>query len=259
MTKTAKGLVEYARAQLGRPYWWGTFGQTADASLLAAKRKQYPGYYQAADFESQFGQKVHDCVGLIKGYRWCDGPEDGTPAYIGAQDVAVAGLYRQCGAKGDILSMPDEPGVCVFMGNMGHVGVYIGGGRVIEAMGHAYGVVETRLQGRGWAYWGKPDWIDYGEGAPAAGNTSHTSVAGAGIRPSYFYRVALPLLKTGMVCGEVRTAQRLLIALRYLPAGEDDGEFGPKTFKAAQDFQRARGLLADGEIGGDTWDKLLKG
>lgn len=259
MTKTAKGLVEYARAQLGRPYWWGTFGQTADASLLAAKRKQYPGYYQAADFESQFGQKVHDCVGLIKGYRWCDGPEDGTPAYIGAQDVAVAGLYRQCGAKGDILSMPDEPGVCVFMGNMGHVGVYIGGGRVIEAMGHAYGVVETRLQGRGWAFWGKPDWIDYGEGAPAAGNTSHTSVAGAGIRPSYFYRVALPLLKTGMVCGEVRTAQRLLIALRYLPAGEDDGEFGPKTFKAAQDFQRARGLLADGEIGGDTWDRLLKG
>ena len=141
MSKTAKGLVEYARAQLGRPYWWGTFGQTADASLLAAKRKQYPGYYLAADFESQLGHKVHDCVGLIKGYRWCDGPEDGTPAYIGAQDVAVAGLYRQCGAKGDILSMPDEPGVCVFMGNMGHVGVYIGGGRVIEAMGHAYGVV----------------------------------------------------------------------------------------------------------------------
>lgn len=259
MSKTAKGLVEYARAQLGRPYWWGTFGQTADASLLAAKRKQYPGYYLAADFESQFGQKVHDCVGLIKGYRWCDGPEDGRPAYIGAQDVAVAGLYRQCGAKGDILSMPDEPGICVFMGNMGHVGVYIGGGRVIEAMGHAYGVVETRLSGRGWAFWGKPDWIDYGEGAPAAGNTSHTSVAGAGIRPSYFYRVALPLLKTGMVCGEVRTAQRLLIALRYLPAGEDDGEFGPKTFKAAQDFQRARGLLADGEIGGDTWSELAKG
>lgn len=258
MTKTAKGLVEYARAQLGRPYWWGTFGQTADTSLLAAKRKQYPGYYLAADFESQLGHKVHDCVGLIKGYRWCDGPEDGRPAYIGAQDVAVAGLYRQCGAKGDILSMPDEPGICVFMGNMGHVGVYIGGGRVIEAMGHAYGVVETRLQGRGWAFWGKPDWIDYSEAG--TGEAPVDSAAGTpGLLPSYYYRLALPLLKTGMVCGEVRTAQRLLIALRYLPAGEDDGEFGPKTFKAAQDFQRARGLLADGEIGGDTWDKLLKG
>ena len=146
----------------------------------------------------------------------------------------------------------------MFMGNMGHVGVYIGGGRVIEAMGHAYGVVETRLQGRGWAYWGKPDWIDYSEAG--TGEAPVDSAAGTpGLLPSYYYRLALPLLKTGMVCGEVRTAQRLLIALRYLPAGEDDGEFGPKTFKAAQDFQRARGLLADGEIGGDTWDRLLKG
>lgn len=81
----------------------------------------------------------------------------------------------------------------------------------------------------------------------------------AGTRPGYFYRVALPLLKTGMVCGEVRTAQRLLIGMGYLPAGEDDGEFGPKTFKAAQDFQRAKGLLADGEIGGETWSALTKG
>jgi len=259
VSKTANGLVEYARAQLGRPYWWGTFGQTAGASLLSSKRAQYPGYYQAADFESQFGHKVHDCVGLIKGYRWCDGPEDGRPAYSGAQDVAVAGLYRQCSVKGNILSMPDEPGICVFMGNMGHVGVSIGGGRVIEAMGHAYGVVETRLSGRGWAFWGKPDWIDYSDNSPAAGKPDSTPGASAGTRPSYFYRVALPLLKTGMVCGEVRTAQRLLIALRYLPAGEDDGEFGPKTFKAAQDFQRARGLLADGEIGGDTWSELAKG
>lgn len=29
MPKTNAGLVAYAKAQLGRPYWWGTFGQTA--------------------------------------------------------------------------------------------------------------------------------------------------------------------------------------------------------------------------------------
>ncbi len=40
MSKTGKGLAEYAIAQLGRPYWWGTFGQTASADLLAAKREQ---------------------------------------------------------------------------------------------------------------------------------------------------------------------------------------------------------------------------
>ena len=42
--KTNKGLVEYANAQLGKPYWYGTFGQNADAELYAAKKKQYPRY-----------------------------------------------------------------------------------------------------------------------------------------------------------------------------------------------------------------------
>ena len=28
MTKTNTGLVSYARANLGNPYWYGTFGQT---------------------------------------------------------------------------------------------------------------------------------------------------------------------------------------------------------------------------------------
>ena len=65
--KTGQGLAEYALAQLGRPYWWGCFGQRADGALYAQKKKQYPGYYTAADFPSQYGQKVHDCVGLIKG------------------------------------------------------------------------------------------------------------------------------------------------------------------------------------------------
>ena len=66
--KTGHGLTEYAIAQLGRPYWWGCFGQRADGALYAQKKKQYPAYYTAADFQSQYGQKVHDCVGLIKGY-----------------------------------------------------------------------------------------------------------------------------------------------------------------------------------------------
>ena len=125
--KTGQGLKEYAIAQLGRPYWWGCFGQMADGALYAQKKAQYPGYYTATDFSSQYGQKVHDCVGLIKGYLWCDTP-DGSPKYNSAQDVAVEGLYKKCSRKGDILTLPETPGVCVFMANMGHVGVYIGSG-----------------------------------------------------------------------------------------------------------------------------------
>ena len=43
--KTNKGLVEYAKAQLGKPYWYGTFGQAATKSLYNQKRKQYLSNY----------------------------------------------------------------------------------------------------------------------------------------------------------------------------------------------------------------------
>ena len=50
------GLAAYATAQLGRPYWYGTFGQTASPALLVAKRSQYPRHYTANDFPRQYGQ-----------------------------------------------------------------------------------------------------------------------------------------------------------------------------------------------------------
>lgn len=251
MAKTGKGLAEYAIAQLGRPYWWGTFGQTANAGLLAAKRQQYPNYYTAGDFPAQFGQKVHDCVGLIKGYLWCDTP-DSEPIYKAAQDVAVSGLYDTCKEYGSIGTMPDEAGVCVFMRDMSHVGVYVGGGYVVEATGHARGVVKTKLSGRGWAYWGKPRWISYDGAAqpvqPAKPTASALTVTG------------LPLLRFGDKGEAVRAAQALL-ALRGYPCsnGGTDGEYGMATKASAAKYQAASGLEVDGVIGVKTWSRLIGG
>ena len=70
-------------------------------------------------------------------------------------------MKANCSERGTLETMPDIPGVLVFM--PGHVGVYVGNGKVIEARGHAYGVVETNLVGRGWKEWGKLDWIEYTE------------------------------------------------------------------------------------------------
>ena len=67
MAKTNMGLVEYAKAQLGRPYWMGTFGQFATEWLYNYNKGRLPAYYTDKDFPSQYGQKVHDCIGLIKG------------------------------------------------------------------------------------------------------------------------------------------------------------------------------------------------
>lgn len=252
MSKTNTGLVEYAKAQLGKPYWWGTFGQTANAGLLAAKRQQYPGYYTAGDFPAQYGQKVHDCVGLIKGYLWCDTP-DSEPIYKPTQDVAVSGLYMACTESGSIGTMPDIPGVCVFMQNMGHVGVYIGNGEVIEAMGHAYGVVKTKLAGRGWALWGKPRWISYTDAAPA--QPENTTPTASALTVS-----GLPVLRYGDKSECVRSAQLLLIGRGYSCGRYGaDGEIGQDTYNAVVAFQRAHDLQQDGIIGAQTWAKLIGG
>ena len=40
--KTAAQLVAYAKSMVGRPYWYGTYGNKASVSLLNAKTKQYP-------------------------------------------------------------------------------------------------------------------------------------------------------------------------------------------------------------------------
>lgn len=162
--KTAAGLVGYAKVQLGKPYWYGTFGNTASAALLKMKREQYPAYYDQSKykvlFTSQFGERVHDCVGLIKGYLWSETPTS-KPVYNAAQDVSANGMLGVCKERGKISTLPEIPGTLVFM--KGHIGVYIGNGYVIEAKGHDSGVVQTKVKGRGWTDWGFCPWIDYSE------------------------------------------------------------------------------------------------
>ena len=153
--------------------------------------------------------------------------------------------------------MPDIPGVCVFMANMGHVGVYIGNGEVVEAMGHAYGVVKTKLAGRGWAYWGMPEWISYGDAAVNV--PSGTPATANGTDFSLNFRI----LREGCVGDDVRALQLMLKARGYqcgnFGANGDgaDGDFGSSTKTKLISYQRVNGLDADGEAGPLTMKKLL--
>lgn len=164
--KTNKGLVEYCQAQLGKPYWYGSFGNFGTLAFYDQKKKQYPSQYAWAYDPQDTMQKVHDCVGLIKGYLWCDNPQDGTPTYNPAQDKSANGMKNACTVCGDISTIPELPGVLVF--KTGHVGVYVGNGEVIEARGHNYGVVKTKLNERGWTSWGQCPYITYETPAPKA-------------------------------------------------------------------------------------------
>lgn len=156
--KTAIGLVEYAKAMLGKPYWYGAFGNTSTEELYNTKRKQYPKYYTARDFVKQYNQRVHDCVGLIKGYLWSE-TTTSTPKYNASQDKSADGMYSASKEKGSIDTIPEIVGLLVW--RKGHIGVYIGNGYVIEARGHSYGVVKTRLKDRNFTNWCKCPYITY--------------------------------------------------------------------------------------------------
>ncbi|MEE1137798.1 MAG: hypothetical protein U0M02_04895 [Acutalibacteraceae bacterium] len=161
--KTNTELVEYAKEQLGKPYWYGTFGNKATKDLLERKTAQYPQHYQRERMErynEQLGFRVHDCVGLIKGCLWSDSVNS-TPVYNASQDVSANSMLKKCKQRGRMYTMPEIPGILVFM--PGHVGVYCGDGKVIEARGFHYGVVETKLEERPWENWGKCPWIKYPE------------------------------------------------------------------------------------------------
>jgi len=163
MSKDNLGLVAYAKTKLGLPYWYGTFGQIGTEALLQQKAKQYPKHYASsrmAKYRSQIGKQVFDCIGLIKGYVWSDA--QGNITYNPHQDWSADMTLARCRERGPIGSIPEMPGVLVFF--PGHVGIYIGGGEVIEAKGFAHGVVKTKLKSGSWRSWGKVPWVEYEEG-----------------------------------------------------------------------------------------------
>jgi cell wall-associated NlpC family hydrolase len=164
LAKTLQGLCAHAKAQVGQLYWYGTFGQRPTLDLLLQKRRQYPKYMTAEryDYAKKYHvgkeKRVYDCAGLVKSYWMTTQPAD-MPKYNVAYDKSAAGMKAACKTKGKLSDMPDTPGLLVFQG-MSHVGVYVGSGKVTEARGFSYGVVETALNDRPWDSWGKLDWLE---------------------------------------------------------------------------------------------------
>ena len=248
--KTNTGLVEYARVQAekNRPYWFATFGQEATPELLAYKTMQNADMYNKwpkESFTSQFGQKVHDCSGLIKGYMFCNDPDDMHPVYNSKYDYSANGMIDICKEQGDIGSIPEVQGLIVWKNN--HVGIYAGGGQIIEARGHSYGVIFSRIQDTAWKKWGRLPFIEYKKEPEPVPEPQDTCQPTA------------PVLTQGMKCNSVKRLQAVLNTW-----GADlkiDGSFGPKTAEAVKDIQKKlypKCGEPDGVVGTRTWSELLK-
>ena len=164
-TKNAADLVTYVTNAWtsGWGYVWGTYGQVLTPELLQYKLTQYPdgvGKYAAFIRANWLGRHTADCVGLIKGYGWLS-TDTMTIDYgtHGMPDIGANEMFYNATRRGGIETMPDTPGLAVW--KSGHIGVYIGNGEVIEAMGTKYGVVKTQLEGRSWTHWLEIPYINY--------------------------------------------------------------------------------------------------
>lgn len=149
MSKTSRELIEFCKGKLGTPYVFGMKGQILTEALLqqlaAVNPKVYTSQY-ITKARSFMGKHCTDCSGLI---TWCTGILRGSANYREtAREVKPIGTLNES-MTGWALWKP------------GHIGVYIGNGKCIEAKGINYGTVETRAQDTPWVSVLKLKDIDY--------------------------------------------------------------------------------------------------
>ena len=150
--------LDFIKSQVDCYYWYGTFGQKASKQLYNEKKSQYPKYYTASDFDEQIAKPkaCYDCAGLVKSPFVY-------PKYNAADDLGATGIYGKCTVKGPLLNPKQlKPGYLLFKGNdktKTHVGVW-DGSRIIEAKGHAYGVIASELNNT-WKYYAEYYNVDY--------------------------------------------------------------------------------------------------
>ena len=162
MSKNNLGLVEHCKKALDENwgYGLGTIGRVMTEDIL---REISTRLNLSSDFvnyikNNYMGKRTVDCASLIKSYLWWD---DGNVKYDSSIDISADTMFYIAKVKGSIDTIPEIPGLIVY--KKGHVGVYIGNGKVIEARGTKYGVVETDLNDRGWTDWFKSTFVEYAE------------------------------------------------------------------------------------------------
>ena len=159
---TAAGLVDFVTGQVGQVYVWGGHGQyNLTDSQICRMDTSYANAQRSIDFIKKLKAKgvttyrCFDCSGLISRYLY---------------DLGLVPSKRNCNHLAgmcEAIHTPDgvsaleaalRPGDLVFRKNSEkyyHVGVYIGGGQVVEAKGRDDGVVQRRLDAGGGSYWNR--------------------------------------------------------------------------------------------------------
>jgi cell wall-associated NlpC family hydrolase len=156
-TKNNLDLVTWARMALDAHwgYVWSTYGKELTRDALASLLERYPdevGGYEEFIRENWLNGRTSDCSGLIQSYSWYN-PDTGEieDRYGGIIDRGANTFYHDAAVKGPMDTMPETPGLAVW--HDGHIGIYVGNGEVVEAMGTMSGVRMTKLPSSRWTAW----------------------------------------------------------------------------------------------------------
>lgn len=193
------------------------------------------------------GQICGDCLGgAVKGAAWSDlGKHKTVYASNGVPDKSADGMFEWCrkqGAdSGSIATIPlDTAGVAVRFA--GHVGVYVGDGKVVEWRGFAYGCVTTNLFDRPWTHWYALPWVDYEKAEISVPDT-----------------LGERTLKRGMKGEDVKAMQEALLAAGFrLERYGADGDFGAETEKAVRALQQRAQITENGVYNPQTHEALMR-
>lgn len=217
--KTNHALAAFAKSLLSSKantwYMYGNNGHKITEAFIQTKKIQYPNNYTAAhitELRKHIGAVGYDCSSIIDLYT--------------GQDKSANGWLTAAKTKGPISTIPEIVGLSVHFN--GHVGVYVGGGKVVEARGTWHGIVETNLKDRPWKHWAKVPYIDYG------GDT--------------MLRLQDPLMRGDDVKRFQEAANEIIKAGLTV-----DGIYGSKSEAAAKDLQAHFNLTVDGIVGPKTW------
>lgn len=150
MSKTAKGLVSFAKSKLGVEYVYGAKGEILTQRLYDELKNRYGSLVWASD-RNKIGKYCVDCSGLIS---WYTGKVRNSTSYKNTA-TKILGINQIKKAV---------PGCAVW--RSGHIGIYIGNDEVIEAKGSAYGVVKTRVRDGNWTHILWLSEIEYDEEKP---------------------------------------------------------------------------------------------
>lgn len=156
MNKTRNQLIQFCLKKQGTPYVFGMKGQVLTEDALLQLAAQYPNVFNKSYINQSrtfINRQCTDCSGLIS---WCTGIQKNSSE------------YRNTAVVTKNINELDESMAGWALWKPGHIGIYIGNGKCIEAKGIQYGTVKTDVSKTNWELALMLKDIDYGETALSA-------------------------------------------------------------------------------------------